>query len=48
MQVMNATQMLPSADLMNSAEGSSMSFPLWFYVMGATHFLHFQYQDTKA
>lgn len=28
MQITNATQMLPSADLMNSADGSSMRFPL--------------------
>lgn len=47
MQIMNATQMLPSADLMNSADGSSMSFPVWFYTMGVTYSLHFNVKTLR-
>lgn len=47
MQITNATQMLPSADLMNSADGSSMSFPVWFYTMGVTYSLHFNVKTLR-
>lgn len=47
MQIMNATQMLPSADLMNSADGFSVSFPLWFYTTWVTYFPHFQCRALK-
>lgn len=47
MQITNATQMLPSADLMNSADGSSTSSPVWLYTTGVTYFLHFQCQREK-
>lgn len=47
MQIMNATQMLSSADLMNSADGSSMSFTLWFYTTGVTYLLHFNAKTLK-
>lgn len=47
MQITNATQMFPSADLMNSADGSSMSFPVWFYTMGVRYSLHFNVKTLR-